>query len=164
MQALVLALFASSAFAQEDSLDVVLPTTEDASIRMITPPTGFEVSTAFNGYISMPNSSAIIMVMINNANYIKIAEGINEEYCSSNKLELLSSSSFESANGVKGRIFKMKFILQDDEWIRYMVFAGDLEKTLWLNITYPYKLEELIEGEILKSVQTINLNPESNEE
>lgn len=163
LQGVFIVFMAHSVVAQEDSLDVVLPTTEDADIHIITPPVGFEVSTAFNGYISMPNSSAIIMVQINNANYIKIAEGINEEYCNANSLKFISSTDIESIHGVKGKAFKMKFLLQGDEWIRYMVFAGNLEKTIWLNITYPLKLEELVEGEILKSIQTINLNPETNE-
>ena len=162
-QSLFTLMIVFAANAQEDSLEVVVPSSQEADVRCIVPPAGFEVSTAFNGYLSMPNSAAIIMMQINNANYLKIAEGMTEEWCTANNLKLLSSSTLESDHGVKGRIFKLSFMLEGDEWIRYMVFAGDLEKTLWLNITYPYKLEELIEGEVLKSLKTVNLNPESDE-
>ena len=162
-KSLFLILVAHSTYAQEDSLEVVVPSSQEANIRCIVPPAGFEVSTAFNGYLSMPNSAAIIMMQINNANYLKIAEGMTEEWCAANNLKLLSSSTLESDYGVKGRIFKLSFMLEGDEWLRYMVFAGDLEKTLWLNITYPHKLEELIEGEVLKSLKTVNLNPDSDE-
>lgn len=159
-----LVAISGEAQAQEDSLEVVIPSTEDAPINCIVPPNGFEVSDAFNGYISMPNSSAIILVQINNANYLKIAEGMNEEYCRENNFQFISSTDITSDHGVKGKIFKLGFMLEGDEWIRYMVFAGDLQKTIWMNVTYPRKLEELIEGEILKCVQTINLNPAGNEE
>ena len=141
-----------------------MPTTEDAPINCIVPPAGFNVSDAFNGYISMPNSSAIIMMQINNANYLKIAEGMNEEYCRENNFQFISSTDITSDHGVKGKMFKLGFMLEGDEWVRYMIFAGDLQKTIWLNVTYPRKLEELIEGEILKCVKTINLNPEGNDE
>jgi hypothetical protein len=121
------------------------------------------VSTAFNGYISMPNSAAIIMTQINNANYLKISEGMTEEWYAQNRLTYISSSSMTSDSGVKGKMFKSSFILEGDTWIRYMVYAGNLEKTIWLSITYPLKLEELIEGEVLKSLQSLDLNRATDE-
>lgn len=154
----------SAIHAQEDSLEVVVPSTEDAPINCIVPPAGFNVSDAFNGYISMPNSSAIILMQINNATYLKIAEGMNEDYCRENNFQFISSTDIISDYGVKGKMFKLGFQLEGDEWVRYMIFAGDLQKTIWMNVTYPRKLEELIEGEILKCVKTINLNPEGNDE
>ena len=44
-----------------------------------------------------------------------------------------------------------------------MVYVGDLNQTLWLAVTYPKMGEELVEGEILKCIQTINLNAVSDE-
>lgn len=166
LSAAVIGLLAMSSEvqAQEDSLEVVIPSTEDAPINCIVPPAGFHVSDAFNGYISMPNSAAIILTQINNASYLKIAEGMNEEYCRENNFQFISSTDIISDHGVKGKMFKLGFMLEGDEWVRYMIFAGDLQKTIWMNVTYPRKLEELIEGEILKCVQTITLNPAGNEE
>lgn len=151
-------------YAEDDSLKVVIPSTENASLNMLTPPPTFEVSQAFNGYLSMQNSSAIIMTQINNANYLKIAEGMTEEWYASQRLTFISSSDVITNHGNKGKMFKASFTLEGDPWIRYMVYIGDLEKTLWLSITYPGKLEELVEGEILKSIYSVNLNPDKNEE
>lgn len=143
----------------QDSLKVVVPKEVIADLNMIEPPATFNPSDAFNGYLSIENSSAIILTQINNSNYLKIAEGMNDEFYAKNKLNFISKDSFVSDNGVKGVIFKLWFELKGDKYIRYMVYAGDLSTTLWLNITYPQMLEELVEMEILKSIQTITLNP-----
>lgn len=143
----------------QDSVQYVQPEMVDPNLDMIVPPKSFVVSEAFNGYISYENSTAIIMTQINNANYLKIAEGMNETFYKANSLNFISKENFTSNNGVKGVMFKLWFELKGDKYIRYMVYSGDLEKTLWLNITYPQMLEELIEMEVLESVKTINLNP-----
>ena len=143
----------------EDSVKYSQPEMAQADLNLIVPPESFVVSEAFNGYISYQNSTAIIMTQINNANYLKIAEGMNDSFYKANNLNFVSKESFTSDNGVKGVMFKLSFELKGDKYIRYMVYAGDLTKTLWLNITYPQMLEELIELEILKSVKSINLKP-----
>lgn len=143
----------------EDSVQYSQPEMVQPSLDLIVPPESFVVSEAFNGYISYENSTAIIMTQINNANYLKIAEGMNDDFYKANKLNFISKESFTSNNGVKGVMFKLWFELKGDKYIRYMVYAGDLSKTLWLNITYPQMLEELIELEILESVESIKLKP-----
>lgn len=143
----------------QDSVQYLKPEMKDPNIDMIDPPESFVVSEAFNGYISYESSAAIIMTQINNANYLKIAEGMNESFYKANKLNFISKKKFVSDNGVKGVMFKLWFDLKGNKYIRYMVYSGDLEKTLWLNITYPQMLEELVEIEILDSLKSINLNP-----
>lgn len=164
MKTIVLALLLAASGVvwsqvDSDSLQVVVPETVAADLNMIEPPATFEPSDAFNGYISLENSSAIMMTQINNANYLKIAEGMNDEFFAKNKLNFISEENFVSEHGIKGIIYKFWFELKGDRYIRYMVYAGDLSTTLWLNITYPEMLQELVEMEILKSIETINLNP-----
>lgn len=141
-----------------DSVEYLKPETVEPSLDLIIPPKSFTVSDAFNGYISLENASAIIMTQINNSNYLRIAEGMNDEFYRKNKLNFISKEKFTSNNGVKGIMFKLWFELKGQKYLRYMVYAGDLEKTLWLNITYPQMVEELVEMEILKSIKTIKLN------
>lgn len=145
--------------AYQDSVQYLKPEMTEPNLEMIVPPKSFVVSEAFNGYISYENSTAIIMTQINNANYLKIAEGMNESFYKANNLNFISKENFVSDHGAKGVMFKLWFDLKGNKYVRYMVYSGDLEKTLWLNITYPQMLEELVEIEILKSVKTINLNP-----
>lgn len=154
----------SSSQEADTSLQYVQPSTEKADLNMIIPPSGFVVSDAFNGYLNISISTAIIMTQINNATYLQICDGMTNDFYDSNQLTYISDTSFVSDNGVKGHYYKLSFELDGNELIRYMVYAGDFEKTLWLNITFPKLLEELVEEEIIKSIQSITLNPETNEE
>lgn len=147
----------------EDSMQVVVPQSVYADIRMMTPPAGFIVSTGFNGYINYQTSSAIQMTFIENAIFVKITEGMNEDFYKQNKLNYISDSTFVSQYGVKGHLYKLWFVLEGHTYIRYMVYAGDLKNTLWINITYPKMVEELVEDELIKSINTINLNPSVDE-
>jgi hypothetical protein len=145
------------------SSDWIIPSSINAPLEMLTPPPTFEPSTAFNGYISLKTSSAIVMILINDANYLSIVEGITDEYLAKNQLELVSREDFKTPYGVSGINFKLKFTLEGTEFVRYMTFIGDLETTLWLNTTYPKMLEDLVEPEILTAIHTVNLYPKGNE-
>ena len=154
---------AQEGVSKEDSAKYTVPQTENADLKLIVPPLGFEVSTLFNGYIYLQGSSSIVMTLIDDVNYLKICEGMTEEFYKTNQLTYISDSRFTSVKGVKGRMYKFSFKIENDLFIRYMVYAGNLKRTLWLNITYPLKFEELIEGEIIKSINSINLKPTTNE-
>lgn len=162
--------FASNLCAQADSLvqkeelKYVEPTSSPASLKMITPPEGFEPTDRFNGYIHYKTGSAIIMTLIEDATYLGLAKGMTPEFFEQNKLTLISERKVLTDNGTKGVDYKFSFVLQDIDFIRHMVYVGDLNQTLWLAVTYPKMGEELVEGEILKCIQTINLNPKRDEE
>lgn len=142
----------------KDSATIIAPTQSLANLKMLVPPTGFVVSERFNGYIHYQASAAIIMSMIENSNFLNIEKGMTDEFFKTNHLTLIEKRNFESDHGVKGIIYKCSFVLKEKEHIRYFVYAGDLNRTLWLAITYPKSVETLMESEILKSIQTININ------
>lgn len=149
---------------QSDSLKVVVPEQKSADLNLITPPEGFEVTDKFNGYLHLQASTAIIMTMIENANYINLERGMTEEFFAEKHMTLLKKEEFTSDYGFPGLIYKCSFVLQEMDFIRYFVYAGDLNRTLWLNITYPVKMEGLVEGEVMKAIRSINLNPVKDEE
>jgi hypothetical protein len=136
----------------------------NADLSLIIPPSGFEISELFNGYIYPQGSASIIMTLVEGVNYIKVCEGMNESFFKQNKLTLISDEKFISNNKIKGHIYKFLFKINEVDFIREMVFAGDLTKTLWLNITYPKRLNEIMEDEMLKSIMSITLNPLKNED
>lgn len=141
----------------------VVPTSENAPLSMLTPPDSFESSPAFNGYISYKTSSAIIMIQINEANYVALSDGITDDYLLENQLSFISRENIATTHGHSGVIFKLEFQLEGTEFIRYMAFIGDLNKTLWLNITYPKMLEGMVEEPIKQSILSVNLYPNGNE-
>ena len=146
-----------------DSTKVIVPKQVQADIKMITPPEGFVVSDRFNGYIHYQAGAAIIMSMLENTNFINIEKGMTDDFFRLNQLVLIEKRNFESNNGNKGLIYKSTFVLNGKDFVRYFVYAGDLNRTLWLAITYPKAAEILVDSEILKSIQSINLKPSSDD-
>lgn len=150
-------MFAQNDPEVKDTFKVIVPSQSVADLGLITPPPGFQESAAFNGYISYQTSSAIIMTMIENAVYLKISEGMTEDFYAQNGLTFIAEKDIETDSGVNGKYFKLSFDLKGEQFIRYMVYLGDLERTLWLNITYPLQMETLVEPEIIKSIKSAKL-------
>jgi hypothetical protein len=148
----------------EDSVKYVVPNQSIADIKMLTPPEGFVVSDRFNGYVHTRMATAIMMTMIENTSYVMIEKGMTPEFFASNQLVLIEKKDFLSDHGVKGIIYKATFVLSGRDFVRYFVYAGDLNRTLWVAVTYPKMGEELIDSEILKSIQSITFNPTTNEQ
>lgn len=134
-----------------------MPSTKDANINAITPPLGFDTTSAFNGYLSIQNSAAIMMLQLENSNYIRISDAINEDYIARNKLILKTREDIKTNFGDKGKELTFTFELNGTTFIRKMVFIGDTKNTLWLNITYPMDLEELLNDPITRSISSANL-------
>jgi|TARA_B110000305_G_scaffold242168_1_gene320685 hypothetical protein len=133
------------------------PTTKNANIYAIDAPEGFDTTSSFNGYLSIQNSAAIIMLQLENSNYIRIFKAIDQSYLDRNKLRLIEKGDLKTRSGDKGKFLTLSFDLNGDVFIRKMVFIGDTKNTLWLNITYPKDLEELLEQPIEQSIKTANL-------
>jgi hypothetical protein len=137
---------------------VIIPTHSDANLSMLIAPEGFEISEAFNGYIHYQLGAAIIMTFIENVNFVKLTDGMNEEFYNKNGLTFISQTSITTDNGTEGQLYKFSFVIDEKDFIRYMVYIGDINNTLWMSITYPQKAEVLAEDAILKSLQTVTLN------
>lgn len=111
----------------------------------------------------VPNGSAIMMQRIDNISYLQATKDMNETFFKNNGFQYISVIDLKSDYGVKGKIFKLTYNHKNQDYVRYMVFAGDLQTTYWFNITYPKVVEELMELEILKSLQSLTLNPADHE-
>lgn len=149
--------------SQREEMQYTEPQSLPAELSMITPPEGFELTDKFNGYIHYKTGSAIIMTLIKDATYLMLAKGMTEEFFLQNKLTLISERKVITDNGTKGIDYKFSFKIQEIDFIRHMVYVGDMNQTLWLAITYPKMAEELVEDEVLKCVQTVNLSPTRDE-
>lgn len=151
-------------FSQEnDSIAYKEPEALAASLSMFTPPEGFVPSEQFNGYIHYKIGAAIIMTLITETSYPLIAKGMTQEFFDENKLHYINESEVLTDNGTKGIKYKFSFTLEKHEYIRYMIYVGDLNQTLWLNITYPKLVDDLLEDELMKSIQGISLKATTNE-
>lgn len=157
-------LCSSFSYSQDDSLRVyITPESSLAELNLLTPPEGFEVSDAFNGYIHYQSSTSIIMTMIENLSYLDMEKGMTEDYFITNQMTFVKSEEVKTDHGYGGLIYKATFTLDNQPFVRYFAYIGNLNNTLWLSITYPTKVEALVESEILKCIQSVNLNPVADE-
>lgn len=155
--------FAQQEGSYEDSVLYVEPQTMEADLDMYTPPSSFEVSPAFNGYLDKAHGAGVIMMFITDLHFARLAEGMNEEFFNKNKLNFISETDFESDHGYKGKFYKFDFNHNNSRFIRYMVYAGDSSGTLWLTVTYNELVEEILELDLLDSFKSININVTENE-
>jgi hypothetical protein len=165
---LVLVLFcflttSKAVYAQQDTVAYTVPESKNAALSLLIPPPCFEPSKDFNGYLCLANGSAIMMQLIENVSYLQATQGMTDEFFRTNGFTYISVIDLKSTHNLKGKVYKLTYVHKELEYVRYMVFAGDLTRTLWLNITYPKVVEELMELEVLKSLQTLTLNPADNE-
>lgn len=147
-----------------DSIHYVKPILSLPNVNCVTAPEGFVKSKAFNGYMHYQTSSTILIQYIENATYLQIDQGANEEFFQSNNLTLVTRESFQTNDGVSGVWYKCSFHLNDNDYIRYIVYMGDLNNTLWLNITYPLMVEGMVEELLKTSIETAQFKLAKNEE
>jgi hypothetical protein len=126
-----------------------------ADLRLIAVPEGFVSSTSFNGYIHLNSATSIVMTSVEHVNFLRLCAGMTPEFFSMNGLTLVEEKEFTSDYNVSGRYYKAHFIIDKLPHVRYMIFSGDINNTLWLNITYPQMFEPLIEKEISGIIQSI---------
>ena len=126
-----------------------------ADLRLISVPEGFISSTSFNGYIHLNSATSIVMTSIEHLNFLRLCAGMTPEFFAQNGLKLIEEKEFTSENNVPGRYYKASFVIDEVPHIRYMVFSGDLNRSLWLNITFPSMFETLVDKEIKGIINSI---------
>lgn len=134
------------------------PEVIQANLAMLTPPDGFVASSDFDGYINMNMGAAILMSVIDNISYSILKASMTDSFFIENNMNKLSERQLMITEDIGGVLYKCQFAAQGHEFIRMIVYAGDLTKTLWLNITYPLIVDEQLEPAIMKSLQSINLS------
>ena len=147
-----------------DNVQYITPKLSEPNIKCVTAPEGFVVSKAFNGYIHYQTSSTILIQYVEKATYLQLAEGMDEAFFSRNKLNLVSKTPFETEDGVSGIIFSCTFTLKEAEFVRDIVYLGDLNNTLWLNITYPVMVESMVKELLMSSIMSSQFKLAKNEE
>lgn len=138
-----------------DSVSYTTPELTQPSVTCFTPPEGFQVSEAFNGYIHFKTSSTILIQYISDVAYTQITQNVDDEFFSRNNLTLISQENFQSTDGTSGVMYTSSFVLKGDEFMRIMVYMGDLNNTLWLNITYPKMVEGLVKDLMIESIKSV---------
>lgn len=149
-------------FSQDKEIDSTQiyaePEVVSAQLSFYTPPEGFVPSTDFEGYINVNIGGAVLMYVIDNIPYSILKASMTDEFYVENKLERISESPLKISDNIQGIVYKCSFETQGHNFIRMIVYAGDLTKTLWLNVTYPEIMDEQLYAAMMRSFQSINLS------
>ena len=140
----------------KDSMQYVIPKSSHASLDLYTAPEGFVVANQFNGYYNPLSQTTIVLTMVENVNYVNIKRGLNEEYYAGQRLTVVEEKEITTDSGLKGFSVKCSFELDGKQMFREMVFIGDLNKTLWLSVTYHRDMAELVSPLLVKSYQSVH--------
>lgn len=144
-------------YAQEsDSAQYVVPTTTPAQLDLYQAPEGFVPGTGFNGYIHALTQTTVVLTMIENGNYINIQKAMTDEYFAKNQLRKTKEFEITCPSGLKGVGYIAEFTLNGRSMIRHIVFVGNMNKTLWISVTYPAENNALVEPEMMKSYNTVS--------
>lgn len=148
---------ASVTYAQErDSVQYIEPSTVPAKLDLYKAPDGFVQGTGFNGYIHALTQTTVVLTMIENTNYINVQKAMTDDYFAKNSMNKTKEFEVTCASGLKGIGYIAEFTLQGRKMIRHMVFIGDLNKTLWLSVTYPAENNALVESALIQSYNTVS--------
>jgi hypothetical protein len=137
-------------FAQEETIVNV----EFFDPSCLIAPEGFETKEGFPGYLHIATKSSITISLVKNKTLVDAESAMSEEYFSRENVTLLSKEKIETNNHEKGFIYKFKFQVKDEDWLRYSLFLGDINNVLWVNASYMEKYKDVIEEELLKSILT----------
>ncbi|NBV08731.1 MAG: hypothetical protein EBR91_00750 [Flavobacteriia bacterium] len=140
-----------------DNSQYLKPTQCPANLKLITVPEGFVKSEAFNGYLHFSTGTSVVMTMVENVNYIRLCAGMTDAFYAANNLTPVLEKDFTSDHAIPGKFFKSTFTTSEVLHVRYMVFCGDMNHTLWLSITFPQMFEAVVEPEILAIVKSIKM-------
>ena len=85
------------------------------------------------------------------------------EFYRENKLTFVSKEDIETTEGVTGINYTLSFNLENTDFVRHIVYIGDLKNTLWINVTYPKSVEKLMGKEIVNSIASVKFKKLQNE-
>lgn len=133
-------------------------TSQNASIKCIKPPMGFDTLTGLNGYYHRDLGASIIISKVDGKTVKDAEAAFNDKHIENIKSTLLSKSWLKLDDGREMLVFHLTYDFKGETWGRYQAFVGDENTTLWIVISYPYKYSKDVEGVLLKSLRSVKFD------
>ncbi|MDX2362574.1 MAG: hypothetical protein QNK23_17330 [Crocinitomicaceae bacterium] len=144
----------STALDSTATVNTTQRTVSEPELGLIVPPVGFDSSVYFHGYLSFLKRAAIIMYEIDDLDPQTVMSAATDEYFIKNNMTFLAKKEFVSVHGTVGFYMKSSYEDKGTKYIRYMVYAGNNNSTLILDIVHPADVE--LEEELLECMNSIN--------
>lgn len=131
----------------------------------ISPPKNFKPVESIRGFIHLATTTSITCTEIKGYHYSLLANQLSSEYIASQNAVLNNAEDVVTDNGLNGKLFTISFTVpakdslhKDTPFERLMLFTGDMERTIWLNATYPQSVKRFVSAIVRKSLLSVKLN------
>ncbi len=121
----------------------------------MSPPEGFVEAEGFIGFLHRNSGVAIQVTEIDSIPFTYVTGGLTESYFKDQGVRLITQEKFKTNEGKHAEMFVVAFQMKEIEFHRIMFFTGDLNQSIWINVTYQEKIEKLIMGDIKESLKTV---------
>ncbi|GAB4452269.1 MAG: hypothetical protein Fur0028_07810 [Bacteroidales bacterium] len=131
----------------------------------ISPPKNFKPVDNIRGFIHLATTTSITCTEIKGYHYSQLSDQLTSEYIASQNAFLNATEDVVTENGMPGKLLTISFTIpakdslhKDTPFERLMLFTGDLERTVWLNATYPQSVKRFVSAIVRKSLLSVKLN------
>jgi hypothetical protein len=135
----------------------------------IAPPKNFKPVESVRGFINLVTTTSITCTEINGYHYTKLVENLSAEDIAKQNAVLVSTEDVTTENGMPAKLLTISFTIQgmdsthkDVPFERLMLFTGSLEKTVWLNATYPVAVKRFNNKIVRKSLLSVKIDNQKN--
>lgn len=118
------------------------------------PPEHFLISEQLPGFIHAGTSATIRVSEIEGTSYVMIKSSMTEEHFKKEKFTLIEQKEIITANGQSGVLYRLRFTSRGVDYERLMLFSGDYNNTVCVNVSYPAISHDLLYEKIEESLLT----------
>jgi hypothetical protein len=123
----------------------------------IIPPTYFELSTQFQGFIHLPTASTIQISVLDTIPFMYMRKGFTNEELISQGATPIQREEVKTAAGDPALLIVFGFTANEHEFERIMLITGDYQRSVILNANYPVLGRENLHEVLKQSVLSVQL-------
>ncbi|MEA1873409.1 MAG: hypothetical protein U9N51_03135 [Bacteroidota bacterium] len=123
----------------------------------IIPPEHFIFAKDVPGYIHAGTSTSIQIKEIDGTSWPIIDRAMTAEHFESQGVNFISREEVNLKSGLSGVIYTISFKAKGIAYERIMLFAGDYNKTIWINANYPVIVKKTVIKPIINSLMSADI-------
>ncbi len=123
----------------------------------IIPPEHFIFAEEIPGYIHPGTSASIQIKEIKGTSWPIIDRAMTPEHFKSQGVNFITREEVELKSGLSGVIYTVSFEAKGVPFERIMLFAGDYNKTIWINANYPVMVKKTVIKPIINSLMSADI-------
>jgi hypothetical protein len=123
----------------------------------IIPPEHFIFAKDIPGYIHPGTSASMQIKEIDGTSWPIIDRTMTAEHFESQGVTFIHREEVELKSGISGVLYTVSFTAKGVPFERIMLFAGDYNKTIWINANYPVMVKKTVIKPIINSLMSADI-------